>query len=99
MVLSLSSLGLFFFFFTKEFPPLLIFPRAKVFPTRVLLKISEIFFMETLGYEFESSFVKLKKNRYFRPPGVGSSLNNYSPEAKWILLNKNSFVRVKNGPG
>ena len=55
--------------------------------------------METLGYVFESSFVKLKKKRYFRPPRVGSSLNNYSPEAKWILLNKNPFARVKNGPG
>ena len=97
MVLFLSSLGLFFF--TKEFPPLLIFPRAKVFSNSGAFKDFRNFFMETLGYVFESSFVKLKKKRYFRPPRVGSSLNNYSPEAKRILLNKNPFARVKNGPG
>ena len=89
----------FFFFFYQGISPAFDFSTSKGFSNSGALKDFRNFFMETLGYVFESSFVKLKKNRYFRPPRVGSSLNNYSPEAKWILLNKNSFVRVKNGPG
>ena len=99
MVLFLSSLGLFFFFFYQGISPAFDFSTSKGFSNSGALKDFRNFFMETLGYVFESSFVKLKKKRYFRPPRVGSSLNNYSPEAKWILLNKNSFARVKNVPG
>ena len=87
------------FFFYQGISPAFDFSTRKGFSNSGALKDFRNFFMETLGYVFESSFVKLKKNRYFRPPRVGSSLNNYSPEAKWILLSKNSFARVKNGPG
>ena len=44
MVLSLSSSGLFFFlvcfFFTQDFLPLLIFPRAKIFPEGELPRVN-----------------------------------------------------------
>ena len=40
----------------------------------MLLKISNIFSMETFDWMFEFSFVKWKKNRFFRSLKVGSNL-------------------------
>ena len=52
----------------------LLFENTFFYIARVLLKLSDIFSMETFDGMFEFSFVKQNKNRFFRSLKVGNNL-------------------------